>query len=456
MFPVSQLPDDVSGRKLVGIFSQAQEGRLAQRVKTAGGRLSAQQWQALAAIAQRFTPGTPLHLTTRQAIELHDIAPEVICDVQQAVAEAGLSCVGACGDTYRNITICPCSGVRPGSVDLLPLAGMINAHLRRVEGIYHLPRKFKIALSCGPDCGQPWIHDIGLVVSDRDGSQGFDVIVAGSLGARPSTGMSLGWFPAEQGVALIVAAVRVFAEHGDRDNRKKARLRHVRERMGDGPFTKVLMHAFEQVKNKRDWPKLGCQQTDGGYPARAVLNFAHGDVTAAMAEALGQIQSDGAFCVRIGPQHQVIVFGRDDARLGEKLASFHALEAAAAAAATIVACPGDRWCGHGLVDTNRLADRVRAELGGELPVGAAVCISGCPNGCSHTAVADVGLIGGRAMRDGRSEECFTVVVGGDMGRGPRLADPLAKKLSAEQAIAEIRKYLRSGLSTKEDHANVSR
>ena len=451
-FPCRSVPEDPSLQKLIGLYPQAQEGLMLQRVKVPGGRLSAEQWRLLGAIAMEFTPDTPLHLTTRQDIELHDLAPEQIPPVQERLSRIALTCLGAAGDSFRNITVCPCAGTAAGSVDLMPLAGQIEDAIKAVDGIYRLPRKFKIALSCGADCGQPWINDLGLVAERRNGAWGFRAVAAGSLGAKPGTGMLLfDWLAAEDVLPLAVAAVCVFAHHGDRQNRHKARLRHVRRRLGNEAFKQLIVDALELARAEPDWPRPILPEADGRFAAKATLTFPNGDVTPRMADALGQIEADDDFSVRIANQHQVIVFGPDEEAVGWKLAEFEPLRAAAETQPSVVACPGKRWCSRGLVHTNELADRIRAEFGSQIPRGATVCISGCPNGCSQSAVADIGLIGGRARRNGRSCEVFTLMTGGGMGSDEKLAEPLAGKLNADEAIEAIRKHLGSARPGGSNH-----
>ena len=77
-FPCSSLPDDAGHARLLGLYPQRQEGLWMQRLKVLGGRLSPEQWDAVARIATEFTPLAPLHLTTRQDIEFHDLPPELI------------------------------------------------------------------------------------------------------------------------------------------------------------------------------------------------------------------------------------------------------------------------------------------------------------------------------------------------------------------------------------------
>ena len=80
--------------------------------------------------------------------------------------------------------------------------------------------------------------------------------------------------------------------------------------------------------------------------------------------------------------------------LASRIAACPALHAAARPGPRIVACPGKRWCKRGITRTDALACRILEQLNDILPAGATVCISGCPNGCAHSPVADFGLIAG--------------------------------------------------------------
>ena len=93
------------------------------------------------------------------------------------------------------------------------------------QDVFELPRKFKVSLSaCAAACGQPWINDLGFVAAQRDGRWGLRVIVAGSLGARPCTGIEwIDWIAPGEAVPCALAALTVFATHGDRQNRARAR-----------------------------------------------------------------------------------------------------------------------------------------------------------------------------------------------------------------------------------------
>ena len=437
-FPCDAIPADPAGARLLGLYPQRQEGLWMQRTKLLGGRLNADQWRALAHAARRFTPGAPLHLTTRQDVELHDLAPDAVPQLQHALAHAGLSSVGACGDTPRNITLCPGSGTRPDAPDLAPLARDAQAILEQTAGIWALPRKFKISFSACPDaCAQPWINDLGFVALRRAGQWGFRVSAGGSLGSVPRTAMLFeDWLPADDALPLVLAAVRFFAAHGDRTNRRLARLRHVREKMGDQPFADALRRSLDEARRGRSWTGASFPPSPDGLAARLLLTFPNGDVAPDQADTLARL-ADTGLAVRIANQHRVVVFGPDEATVREAVARRPALAPAARPQPTVIACPGTRWCQAALADTRGLADRIRERFADALDPQTTVCISGCPNGCAQSAVAELGLVGGLATRDGQRTEVYNLFAGGQMGRTPRLAGSIARRLDADQVLAAV-------------------
>ncbi len=411
-----------------------------QRTKILGGALAADAWRGLAGVARRYTPETPLHLTTRQDIEIHDVATDLIPQVQATLADVGVTCKGACGDTPRNVTVCPGSGARGGCPDLRPLAWQVRRHLEATEGICALPRKFKISFSaCREACGGPWINDLGFVAERRDGQWGFRVIGAGSLGARPATGVLLyDWIDPADVLPLVAAAIDFFAEHGDRENRRRARLRHVRERMGDGPFLDALSKVFAAKRNEASWPESeDLPAPERGLNARAVLTFVNGNVSPEAADALADLADQENLRVRIACDHRVMVYGRDDQAVRSAVGEHPALADAARPQVSVVACPGSRWCRRGLARTDRLADQVRNRFAGRLDTRKTVCLSGCPNGCAHTRVADIGLMGAQVRTDGKPREVWNLYTGGGMGRTPALAEQVAAKLSADEVLDRI-------------------
>ena len=213
--------------KILGAYPQKQEGLYMQRIKVLGGRLNGYQWKALAELARAYCHGTALHLTTRQDVELHNIARRDLAAVQQGLTEAALKTFGAGGDSIRNITVCPGCDLCPDGYDLLPLAMLVHPFIEQQPLIFTLPRKFKISFSgCRKACAKPWLNDLGFI-TQSDGR--FTVVGAGSLGPKPALGIELYRdVPAEKILPLCISAVEFFEQCGDRQNRRRARWRHVR------------------------------------------------------------------------------------------------------------------------------------------------------------------------------------------------------------------------------------
>ncbi|MDD4889795.1 MAG: nitrite/sulfite reductase [Phycisphaerae bacterium] len=432
-FPCDALPSEARLARLLGVYPQREEGLHLQRVRIPGGRLTGAQWRAIAAIAREFAPATPLHLTTRQDIEIHDLAADQFPAVQRRLADAGLSGLGGCGDTLRNVTVCACSGLR-GKPDLMPLALRIQQELQSQDWVFDLPRKFKTSLSaCKSACAQPWINDLGLIATERDGQPGFEVIAAGSLGPKPATGVRcFDFIPATDAIPLAIAALRVFHAHGDRKSRGTARLRHVRQRLGDGPFVAMLREEFDRARAEK--PAAAPVPVGNADPmVRQILTFPNGDVSPAAADALGQLAD--TLPVRILADHRVVVFAADAATIASTLAPV--LADAARPQPTVVACPGTKWCHRGLADTRSLANRIRAELASQFTAGPTVRISGCPNGCAQSGVARIGLVGRATGPVADRRQVFDLSTGGDDGRGPALATPAESALSPDAVLARL-------------------
>jgi sulfite reductase (ferredoxin) len=431
IFPCERCPEDATAQRLLGLYDQVQEGRRMQRVKVHGGRISSGQLRALAALARTHTPDAPLHLTTRQDIEFHNLKPEEVPTVQRGLAAVGLTTVGACGDTLRNVTVCPGNGLCPGTRDVGELAGRLRAAAEALSFIRSMPRKFKISISgCERGCARPWINDLGLIARP-DGR--FRAVLAGSLGARPGTGIELyeDLEPWEL-IPLALAALRLFNQEGDREHRTRARLRHVRERLGNRPFAERLDEGFEAEKSRGDRAEMHLPVVSGECSVETRLHLPLGDLAPDLAERLAEVVEQVGGHIRIGLEHDLWLYTPGDLPLPAELKLL-------AEAPSMVVCPGSTWCQRGLVNTRQAAARIHqslAGLGAERDVS--ICLNGCPNNCGHGPVADIGLVGRIRRPDGERTECFQLLVGGDKGAGAQLAEPLHDAVPADQADAVVR------------------
>jgi len=454
-FPCKSFPDDPHAQRLLGLYDMRTEGLVLQRIKVHAGRITPAQLRACAELATTFTPGYPVHVTTRQDLELHGLRPDDVPAVQKSIGAAGLTTLGAAGDTPRNVTVCPGSGLCPGTTDVSRLADLIAQSAQTLPWIRKLPRKFKVSISgCENATARPWINDVGLIACS-DGT--FRAIIAGSLGARPGTGIELytGLEPDEL-IPLVIAALRMFNAGGDRQNRARARLRHVRERVGDKEFRELLDVLFQKEKAKGEWPVPDTPRVSGESLKETRLRLPLGDIApdlavelADAAEASGAA-SPGAQCpgrreslpsanskcppqpqgaagthIRLGFEHDIFLYG--DIELGPELKAL-------TGGPSIVACPGSTWCEKGIACSRDAATAIREKL----PAGCdlRICLSGCPNNCVHAAVADIGFTGRIKKINGQRTECFRMVAGGGYGRSPILAGELHPAVPADK-VADV-------------------
>src|SRR5579863_3458576 len=239
-----------------GIYGQRQSGFQMVRVKIPSGLLNPVQLRALADIAEKYSTGRG-HLTTRENVQFHFVKMENVPAVMRLLAESGLTTREACGNTVRNITSCPLSGVCPTeSFDVTPYALATTQFFLRHPEFHDLPRKFKIAFSgCEDDgnCAVAGIHDVGLIARIRGSNgtahRGFKVLVGGGLGSLPTEAATLTEFlPEEELIPTIEAVLRVFLDHGNRQNKYKARMKFVLRAFGIEKFREMVAEKRHQVE----------------------------------------------------------------------------------------------------------------------------------------------------------------------------------------------------------------
>jgi len=420
--------------KMLGVYPQRQEGLYMQRVKIFGGRINWLQWRRIGEIASVYTRGTALHLTTRQGIELHNIAGKDIVTVQRGLAEAGLSMFGAGGDSVRNITVCTGCQFDPNASDVFGLAQFVRQYLEQEPMILNLPRKFKISFSgCRLGCGKAWINDLGFI-AQRDGL--FTVIGAGSLGAKPALGIELYKNLSTKDVlALCISAIEFFRNQGDRENRHRARFRHVREKFGDDAFRAELDVRFNRLKLCRSWPDFLPAKGDRNIKLLWRLQLPNGNISPKDAVELADIAEGGEALLRINLEHGLELYGTKAFQLPEHLAILEKNP-------MIVSCPGISTCSRAIADSWALADRIRNILAGQGRPKIRINISGCPNNCAHSTISEIGLVGMRSKQNGKYGECYRFYKGGGGGKSNRLAQK-SEILSVKDAPKAVACFIES-------------
>jgi NAD(P)H-nitrite reductase large subunit len=99
----------------------------------------------------------------------------------------------------------------------------------------------------------------------------------------------------------------------------------------------------------------------------------------------------------------------------------------------VQACPGTDWCSYGVQDSMGMGARLDALVFRKtFPAKVKVGVSGCSFSCGESRFRDVGLIG--------RPKGWIVLVGGNGGARPRLADELARDLDEDAAIDLVGRF----------------
>ncbi|HTF99794.1 MAG TPA: sulfurtransferase TusA family protein [Nitrospirota bacterium] len=159
MSEVKTAPANIDELKRVGIIAQKQKDTYLIRLRTVGGDMTAGDLETVARVSRTYASGG-VHLTTRQAIEIHDIPVENLQAAREELEENGIV-LGVCGPRGRGIVACPGNATcTSGLVETKELASELDAVYLRIQA----PHKFKIGISgCPNNCSKPVENDIGIM-----------------------------------------------------------------------------------------------------------------------------------------------------------------------------------------------------------------------------------------------------------------------------------------------------
>jgi sulfite reductase (ferredoxin) len=231
-----------------GVYGQRQPGVQMVRIKLPFGKVSFKQLLKIADISDEYGSGN-LHLTTRQDIQIHYVSLDRTPELWAELEQDDITLREACGNTVRNVTSSPASGIDPSEpFDVSPYAHAAFEYFLRNPICQEMGRKFKISFSSNDnDTAFSYVHDIGVIPKiNGNGERGFKVMLGGGLGAQPLLASIVEDFlPEDKLIPYIEAIVRVFDRHGERNNRNKARLKYLIQKIG---LTEVLLLAEAEKK----------------------------------------------------------------------------------------------------------------------------------------------------------------------------------------------------------------
>lgn len=464
---------DLTGRlKWLGIFyREVTPGKFMLRLRMPNGVLSSAQMRILAEIVQQYGDDGCADITTRQNLQLRGVRLEDIPNIFDRFKQADITSMQSGMDNVRNITGSPVAGIAANElIDTQELVRKVQDMITNSgEGNYdftNLPRKFNIAIEgTREDSIHSEINDIAFIPAFKEGNEeselGFNVIVGGFFSSRRcEAAIPLNaWVPADDTVVELSRAIlSVFRDNGSRGNRQKTRLMWLIESMGLDNFRAAVEAQMGQAlapaapedaiteEGKSDHLGVHAQQQSGlNYVGLHVpVGHIYADDMFEFAR-LAEVYGNGE--IRLTVEQNVIIPNIADARLEaflqEEPVKKFSIEPSVLSRAT-VSCTGSRFCNFALIETKQRAQAFAEKLDGLFSLDQPVRMhwTGCPNSCGQPQVADIGFLGTKARKDGKSVEAVDIYMGGQVGKHAQLGERVMKGVPCEDLEAVVSDLLK--------------
>jgi ferredoxin-nitrite reductase len=110
---------------------------------------------------------------------------------------------------------------------------------------------------------------------------------------------------------------------------------------------------------------------------------------------------------------------------------------------SLVSCTGAQFCNFALIETkNRALAMIKAlEMELELTRPVRIHWTGCPNSCGQPQVADIGLMGTKARKNGKAVDGVDIYMGGKVGKEAQLGTCVTKGVPCEDLLPVLRELL---------------
>ncbi|HEV2606861.1 MAG TPA: assimilatory sulfite reductase (NADPH) hemoprotein subunit [Xanthomonadaceae bacterium] len=497
------------------------------RTRTPGGVVTPEQWLKLDAIATTWAE-RGLRITTRQAFQFHGVIKGELKPTLQAINATLIDTLAACGDVNRNVAVAANPHVSHAHATVHAQAAALSEHLlpntrayyeiwldeekvagsgEEAEPIYgatYLPRKFKIGFAIPPyNDVDVFAQDLGFIaVLDSSSSgmgssgtgdlRGYNVSIGGGMGAShgdpetyPRLGNVIGFIAPGQVTAITEAVITTQRDWGNRDVRKRARLKYTIDDRGLDNFKAEVerragfalqpARSFEFVHSgdRFGWVRgrdglwhITLRIVAGRIWDRDGLRHLSGmrEIARELLDAVGAPASNVEF--RMTANQNLVIANIADAQRAriDALVAQYSLDGYRSATPTrlnAIACVALPTCGLAMAEAERYLPDFLARIETlldrhglrEQPIN--IRISGCPNGCSRPYLGEIALVGKAPGR-------YNLMLGADH-RGQRLnalyrenideaailgaLDPLFARYAGERARDEYFGdfLLRSGL-----------
>jgi ferredoxin-nitrite reductase len=437
------------------------------RCRVPAGQLTAEQFRGLSEIAEDWGKGYA-DITTRANIQIREIAPKHIVKVLLKLQELGLTSRGSGVDNVRNITASPTAGIDPAEIiNTQPYAKALHYYILNNRDLYDLPRKFNVAFEGGGSISVVAdTNDIGFVATKvKEGAEVpagiyFRVQLAGITGHQQFAADTGILVRPEQCVAVGAAILRVYIEHGDRTNRKQARLKYLIDRWGIPKFVEEVekklsfpfiffplekcvpphppvlhghLGVYKQSQKNRNY--IGVTVPVGRLRVRQMRriadlarNYGSGELRLTVWQNLilpdipdGFVETVKRSLVRIGLHYE-----------------------ATNITGGVIACTGNTGCKFAATNTKGQAVELARYLGRKLHLDQPINIhlTGCPNSCAQHYIGDIGLLGVKIGQNETQQEAYHVFFGGRAGFEQQLGKQVFHGVAFSELPALLEKVIK--------------
>jgi ferredoxin-nitrite reductase len=457
------------------------------RLRIPNGILTHWQFAHVADLARRYGGGYT-HVTTRANLQIREIAATGGPALVEGLADAGLTPKGSGADNIRNVTGSATAGIDPAELlDTRPFAREWHHHILNTRTLYGLPRKFNVAFGGGgaiPTLEET--NDIAFTaVQVAAGSDGkpevwFRLALGGITGHRDFARPAGVFVKPSEATRVADAIVRVFIDHGDRTDRKKARLKYVLDTWGFEKFIAAVEEklgallprfADGQVKlpsGKNRLAHIGAhaQRQEGKVWVGVVLPA--GKLTCDQMQGLARLSHEmGDGDIRLTVWQNLLISGVDATSYDACEARLQAMGLTSKATnvrAGLIACTGAPNCKFGAANTKGTAEALAAYIEPRLTLDTPINIhlTGCHHSCAQHYIGDIGMIACKVPVAGSDDvtDGFHILAGGGFGLDAAIASDLFTAVKVEDCpalvLSILQTYAAHRTSDQETFADFSR
>ncbi|OLL22452.1 Sulfite reductase [NADPH] hemoprotein beta-component [Neolecta irregularis DAH-3] len=336
-------------------------------------------------------------------------------------------------------------------------------------GPTYLPRKFKLGIAIPPSNDvDVYTNDVGFIAIVRDGNlSGFNVTIGGGMGMThnnmktyPRLGDLIGFVSPDQAIDVAEKIMLVQRDHGDRKNRKHARLKYTIDDHGVEWFVKEVekrlnydLKPAQPFSFDSNVDKFGWRRTeDGKYhfcmfiENGRVCDEARFSMKAGLREIASYFQHDEEFRFRLTANQHLYLCNISEGKLVDvkNLLAKWALDNLAhsglrlsSSSCVLVALP---TCGLAMAESERylplLVSKVEniLEEEGLRHDSIVMRMTGCPNGCARPWVAEIAFVG-------KAPDTYNMYLGGGY-YGQRLNKLFKASISEEQILESLKPLIK--------------